>query len=210
MNKHYDIITIQQYLAGKLSAKDMYDLERHALKDPMLQDAIDGFESTNTSPYKGLSILQQRLETRITKQYEERNHFFFGRQRLAIASIAGVLFTVACILFWMINYPAKKANQQSTMKEVSVNLQSAVKISSKSGNLEPIISWEDYNHYLTINHQEQLAGKEIEISFTILNHRPSSIKVVSSGNEPAAKEIIRLLEAGPDWNGNAGVLTITF
>ena len=210
MNKHYDIITIEQYLAGKLSAKDMYRLERDALADPMLQDAIDGFEASNTIPHQNISILQQRLHTRIAQQHEERNHFYFGRQRLAIASIAGVLFIVVCILFWMINFPEKKASEQSTVSEVSVSLQPTISTTLKSGNLEPEIGWEDYNHYLRINNQGNISDERIEVSFSIINHRPTSIKIISSENEKASEEALRLIENGPKWKGTSGILIIQF
>lgn len=210
MSKHYDIITIEQYLAGKLNARDMYRLERDALKNPMLQDAIDGFEISNTIPHKQVSLLQQRLHTRIAQQHETRNHFYFGRQRLAIASIGGVLFIVACILFWMINFPLKKTNQQSSANEVSVNLQPTISTTIKNGDLAPEIGWEDYNHYLRINSQGNISGERIEVSFKVLNHRPSSIKIISSKNEKVSQEVLRLIQHGPTWKGTSGVLVIQF
>lgn len=210
MNNHYDIITIEQYLAGKLNAKDMYQLERDALTDPMLRDAIDGFETSNTIPHQHISILQQRLQTRIAQQTEKRNHFYFGRQRLAIASIAGVLFIVVGILFWMINFPEKRAGEQSTTSEVSISLQPIVSTTLISGNLEPEIGWEDYNHYLRINNQGNISGERIEVSFSVIDHRPSSIKIISPANKRASEEVIQLLQRGPKWNGNSGILIIEF
>jgi hypothetical protein len=210
MGNYYDINSIQQYLAGNLSKKEMRQIELDALKDPMLQDAIDGFESSKTINIHELSILQQRLQKRITLQHEERNHFYFGRQRLAIASIAGLLFIVAGILFWMINFPIKKTNQQPALKEVSVHLQPEVETVVLSGNLEPTIGWKDYHHYLQINNQEQLVGEEVELAFDIINNRAASIKVISSSSEKATNEAIRLIQDGPQWNGTSGVILVKF
>lgn len=210
MGNYYDINSIQQYLTGNLSEKEMHQLELDALKDPMLRDAIDGFESSKEINSHELSILQQRLQKRITQQHEERNHFYFGRQRLAIASIAGLLFIVVCILFWMINFPIKKGNQQHGLKEVSVNLQPEIEASVISGNLEPAISWKDYNHYLRINGQEALVGEKVELSFDIINNRPASFKIISSSSEKAANETIRLIQNGPQWNGSSGILVVKF
>jgi hypothetical protein len=210
MGNYYDINSIQQYLAGNLSKKEMHQIELDALKDPMLQDAIDGFESSKTINIHELSILQQRLQKRITQQHEERNHFYFGRQRLAIASIAGLLFIVAGILFWMINFPIKKSNQEPVLKEVSVHLQPEVETAVLSGNLEPTIGWKDYQHYLQINNQEHLAGEQVELAFDIINNRATSIKVISSSSEKATIETIRLIKDGPQWNGTSGVLIVKF
>ncbi len=210
MDKYYDINSIQQYLAGDLSKKEMHQLELDALTDPMLQDAIDGFESSKTIDNNELSILQQRLKKRIAHQYEERNHFYFGRQRLAIASIAGLLFIVVCILFWMINFPIKSTNQQSELKEVSVNLQPEIETNVISGNLEPAIGWNDYNHYLRINSKEKLIGEKVELAFEIIDNRAASIKVISSSSNEATNETIRLIQNGPQWNGTSGVLVVKF
>lgn len=210
MGNYYDINSIQQYLAGNLSKKEMHQIELDALKDPMLQDAIDGFESSKTINIHELSILQQRLQKRITQQHEERNHFYFGRQRLAVASIAGLLFIVAGILFWMINFPIKKSNQEPVLKEVSVHLQPEVETAVLSGNLEPTIGWKDYQHYLQINNQEHLAGEQVELAFDIINNRATSIKVISSSSEKATIETIRLIKDGPQWNGTSGVLIVKF
>lgn len=210
MGNYYDINSIQQYLAGNLSKKEMHQIELDALKDPMLQDAIDGFESSKTINIHELSILQQRLQKRITQQHEERNHFYFGRQRLAIASIAGLLFIVAGILFWMINFPIKKSSQEPVLKEVSVHLQPKVETAVLSGNLEPTIGWKDYQHYFQINNQEHLAGEQVELAFDIINNRATSIKVISSSSEKATIETIRLIKDGPQWNGTSGVLIVKF
>lgn len=210
MGNYYDINSIQQYLAGNLSKKEMHQIELDALKDPMLQDAIDGFESSKKINIHELSILQQRLQKRIALQHEERNHFYFGRQRLAIASIAGLLFIVAGILFWMINFPIKKPNQQPALKEVSVYLQPEVEAIVLSGNLEPAIGWKDYLHYLQINNKERLVGEQVELAFDIINNRAASIKVISSSSEKAANEAIRLIQDGPQWNGTSGVLIVRF
>lgn len=203
MSKHYDVLTIQQYLAGELSPEKSYQLERDALQDPMLQDAIDGFEHSKGISHPALSILQQRLETRVAQQQEKRDHFYFGRQRLAVASIAGVLFILACTLFWMINYPLKKGIPASS-KEVSINTLSSIKATLQSGNLAPVIGWKDYNHYLTINNASTSTQEEVSVSFQVVNGRPTSI--VANTNDPMANELVKLIQEGPDWKGSEGVV----
>jgi hypothetical protein len=42
---HYTIADIQQYLDGKLTAAEMYAIEKAALTDPFLSDAIEGMSS---------------------------------------------------------------------------------------------------------------------------------------------------------------------
>ena len=44
---HYTGQDIERYLAGGMSAQEMHDMERAALIDPMLADAIDGYRLAN-------------------------------------------------------------------------------------------------------------------------------------------------------------------
>ena len=205
MRKQYNIVTIQKYLAGKLSPEESYRLERDALQDPMLQDAIDGFEHSKSLSSSKVNILQQRLNTRIAKQQEKRNLFYYGSQRLAIASIAGVLFILACILFWMINFPIIKTDTTSSIKEITLNFQSKISSFTKSGNISPAIGWENYNHYLNINYAGQPIKKEIILSFNVVHYRPVAIKVLH-GKEEETMELVRLVKDGPDWKGSQGVV----
>ena len=50
--KQYSLTDIEQYLQGKLSPAAMHDLEKAALQDSFLADAIDGYGSTDLSAVK--------------------------------------------------------------------------------------------------------------------------------------------------------------
>lgn len=41
---HYDFSVIEKYLKNELSASEMHELERAALRDPFLADALDGYQ----------------------------------------------------------------------------------------------------------------------------------------------------------------------
>src|SRR5690606_8776790 len=112
MNK-YTSIRIQYYLEGKLSPEEMYQLEREALDDPFLQDAIDGYREAERVDERRLSSLQKRLEERIALRSEQKNDFYFNWQRLSVAATAGLLFILACVLLWMII----SRNQTSSQEE---------------------------------------------------------------------------------------------
>ena len=40
---NYSVEDIERYLKGKMSAKEMHDMEKAALQDSFLADAIEGF-----------------------------------------------------------------------------------------------------------------------------------------------------------------------
>jgi len=209
MNKLYSIITIQNYLSGKLNADEMYRLEREALEDPFLQDAIDGFMDTEAISHNQLSLLQKRLEKRVVEQQEERNVLHFTWQRLAVASVAGTLLIVIGILFWMMNTPLKDT-KSSSIKEVEVTLTPPVRLTVEEGNIEPLKGWQDYQHYLSTKHTDEIAGQEVDISFEVRSNEPFNIKIIATESDQAAKEALRLIQEGPKWKGESGKIKVLF
>lgn len=116
-----DSLTIQQYLEGKLDPDVMHQLEKQALDDPFLWDALEGY-ATHTDPAADLSILQRQLHERIVHLQENKKVFDFTWQRLSVAAAAAVMFVSAGILFWM-NSPKpddRLASESHRPVEVSV------------------------------------------------------------------------------------------
>ena len=68
MNRDQDIIQIRKYLNGELNARAMHELERRALDDPFLADALEGFEQTKTDQQDNLKELTTRLQQRTDKK----------------------------------------------------------------------------------------------------------------------------------------------
>src|SRR5690606_25101685 len=127
MNRQYDIIYIQQYIEGRLSPQEMHELEHAALEDAMLQDAIDGYKGVGVN-HKQLSLLQSRLQAKIETHTQQKNRFYFTGQRLAIASVAGVLFIVVAVLFWIISYQ-NNTHPRFGQQEVLVQVQDTAAVS---------------------------------------------------------------------------------
>lgn len=66
---HYSVADIQRYVQGKLSAREMHAIEKAALDDPFLADAIEGMQQALTDHNENLVTgqlhqLQQQFETR--------------------------------------------------------------------------------------------------------------------------------------------------
>jgi len=91
---------IKAYLEGKLDHESMHRLEKQALDDPFLWEALEGYAHSSTSGTE-LSILQRQLHERIVHLQENKKVFDFTWQRLSVAASASVLFITAGILFWM-------------------------------------------------------------------------------------------------------------
>lgn len=56
---------IRKYLAGELDARAMHRLERQALDDPFLADAIEGYHSAGKNQQSNLADLTARLQNRV-------------------------------------------------------------------------------------------------------------------------------------------------
>ena len=60
---------VQKYLKGELSAREMHQLEKAALEDPFLADAIEGLSQRPAAPLtRDLDELQTRLYARVSKK----------------------------------------------------------------------------------------------------------------------------------------------
>ena len=116
---------ISQYLGGELDEAAMHELERQALDDPFLADALEGYSHAELPAGPHLSLLQKQLEERIALQQERKNVFNFTWQRISIAAAASMLFISASILFWMKGSQRNGAPIAKHEKKVDVSLSSA-------------------------------------------------------------------------------------
>jgi len=123
-----DSLIIRQYLEGTLDPKISHELEKQALNDPFLAEAIEGYAYT-TDP--DLSLLQKALRDRIAVAAHNKQTYGITWQRLSIAAVAAVMFVSAGILFWMNSQQQTQAEAQGT-KQVSVSLTSKDSIAAIS------------------------------------------------------------------------------
>ncbi|MDB5144325.1 MAG: hypothetical protein JWQ66_3038 [Mucilaginibacter sp.] len=65
MNREEDILQIRKYLNGELDGRAMHELERRAIDDPFLVDALEGFEQADSDQQANLDELSGRLQQRI-------------------------------------------------------------------------------------------------------------------------------------------------
>ncbi len=210
LNNVNTILRIQKYIKGELSSEEMNQLEREALDDPFLQDAIDGYSESAEINTHHLTILQQRLQDRIMEQPQERGRLLVTFQRLGVGAVACLLFLLACVLLWMVNQGNIKKNTK--LQEIAVELNTNDPIPSGNGvsivrNLSektaaPAIGWEKYNEYVK-NSKKITGGQQVVVvSFkTDAAGRPIKIKA-KKGTKKAVEEVVRLLINGPAWEAN--------
>lgn len=102
MNKDWlDIGILEDYLDGKLDAKTMNRVEREALDDPFVAEALAGLSESPKRSLQSISLLQKQLHERIAQQQTVKKTSVITWQRLSIAAAAAVLFIAVSIIFWM-------------------------------------------------------------------------------------------------------------
>ena len=112
MNKDWlNIEVLEDYLDGKLDAKTMNRVEREALEDPFVAEALFGLSASPKRSLQSLSLLQRQLKSRIDEQKETKRVSVITWQRLSIAAAAAVLFIAISIMFWM-----REKNNRETAK----------------------------------------------------------------------------------------------
>lgn len=102
MNKDWlDIEVLEAYLDGKLDAKTMNRVEREALEDPFVAEALAGLSESPKRSLQSISLLQKQLHERIAEHQSVKKTSVITWQRLSIAATAAVMFIAVSIMFWM-------------------------------------------------------------------------------------------------------------
>lgn len=119
---------LEDYLDGKLDARSMHQVEKHALEDPFVAEALAGLSASPKRSLQSLSLLQQQLQDRIAGQTTHKKKSIVTWQRLSIAAAAAVMFISVSIVFWMKNntYTDKMAGQPKKVEVTLAPKESAV------------------------------------------------------------------------------------
>jgi len=183
MENNYQLSRIHNYVHGLMSRAEMHALEREALEDPFLQDAIDGYKLQQGVDAKQLSILQQRLTTRVHEQVNDKNRRFYSWQRLAIGMAAGVMFMIVCTLLLMRYLPQQRT---ATLTEVEIMTEERYEVTiipRTNSTAKPEIGWDSLTTIL--KEGEYLTTKDTGkvqafISFQNKpNHKVEGLKIES-------------------------------
>jgi len=95
--RNYTAKDIEKYHRGLLSPKEMNELEKAALEDPFLADALEGYGATPVNAAADISELEKKLQERITgakvvSMVVPRSSFKWWKVAAAVLIIGGVGF----------------------------------------------------------------------------------------------------------------------
>ncbi|MCX2478699.1 hypothetical protein OQY15_06320 [Pedobacter sp. MC2016-15] len=100
-NDWLDIELLEDYLDGKLDSKAMHRIEKQALEDPFVAQALAGLAESPKRASQNVSLLQKQLYERIGQQQVVKKESVYTWQRLSIAAAAAVMFISVSIIFFM-------------------------------------------------------------------------------------------------------------
>ena len=117
-----DIELLEDYLDGKLDSKAMHQLEKQALDDPFVAQALAGLSESPRRASQSVSLLQKQLYERITQHQIVKKESVFTWQRLSVAAAAAVMFISVSLIFFLRDREARESLAKRQPKRVEVNM----------------------------------------------------------------------------------------
>lgn len=193
MNKDWSTTAIlEDYLQGKLAPQDMYQVERQAMEDPFVAEALAGLSATGDG-LQSMSLLQKQLYARVTQQKNHKKESVVTWQRLSIAAAAAVIFISVGIVFWMKDNVSRgeRAKQKAA----------AVTEATYMTTAQPVGGYPAYQKYIDQNNR--LKGNKINaqvsLTFMVVDGKAEAFEVLKSPGKAYSEEAIRLVKEGPKW-----------
>ncbi|SJZ54993.1 carboxypeptidase-like regulatory domain-containing protein [Sediminibacterium ginsengisoli] len=116
----YSLTDIERYLQGRLSPAEMHAMEKAALQDPFLADALEGFsEADMITAKKDLDHIRKKLTT----EEEHRIVPFIIRKTYTWRIAAAVIFIVAGVGSWVLFFNNRQSTQSLALNNDSVVVQ---------------------------------------------------------------------------------------
>lgn len=206
---------LMQYIQGSRKGKEAHRLEKEAMRDPFLSEALDGYQSVEGNHVESLEEMRRRISRRT------RSH----RDSITKWSIAASL--LICLgfgsYFWLNRQPEipsqsplavvmeEQAQEEPVAAAPAVAQVEAMSIAEDDVAVadrrpRPVVGEKAYQEYLKkeLIHPQDSLCKDVSgiviVEFHINEQgRPVDLAVKQSLCESADKEALRLIEKGPDW-----------
>lgn len=278
--------SMMQYIQGQRKGKEAHRLEKEAMKDPFLSDALDGYQAVEGSHVESIEAMRRRISRRTRSRRDSitkwsiaasllicfgfGSYFWLNKetglpeqaQSMAVieekaipleqappaaapkaaapvasapaaaptasAPVAAAPAAVAAAptaapapveILSIVEDAAPIADTATeSIAESVAEVKIAPRALTRSAVLHaprPVIGEEAFREYLKkeLVHPQDSACKDITGTVLIEFHineqgRPVNLSVKQSLCESADKEALRLIEKGPDWEGDMGVVTV--
>jgi len=165
--KIFTAIDIEKYHKGLLTPKERHDLEKAALDDPFLADALEGYSVTGVNADADIAELKKRLSQRTTEakiipigSTKTSSHFPFLRVAVMIVLIAGAGFLVYQLGF---NNRSKEI-AQSTAKTEELKVADTNRLSAPSSiDSERLITAEGKEQKMIVTNKKNSTSQNFTV-----------------------------------------------
>lgn len=93
---------LKDYIKGKRQGKEANQLEREAMNDPFLQDAMDGFDAVSGDHFAEIEDLENKLQQ---KQYSKKKTIYYRWWTIAAAASIVLILGIGGLLQFNFNSP---------------------------------------------------------------------------------------------------------
>ncbi|MCL7988748.1 hypothetical protein M8998_12435 [Sphingobacterium sp. lm-10] len=202
MDNNYQLSRIHNYVAGLMSREDMHALEREAINDPFLQDAIDGYKLQNGVETAPLSLLQKRLAARVQQRNLDRHKRFYSWQRLAVGLVAAVMFVVVCslLVFRHLHQKPVSSTQAEGITITTSTLRVQV-VPEENSDARPLKGWEQFSQKLNENLSSYTNALSVDVKFIIENGHAKDIKISGLSDQRFMEKITQTIRQELRWEG---------
>ena len=164
LKKNYEIQDFLDYHSGNMSEADMHALEKAALADPFLSDALQGFKGQNNAE-SGLTLLQQRLEKRVTQKTRPlfNNNIKLLYTSLSVAASLLIIITGAYLVLHENQSPTKNnpvVAQHNGAPIVADNTTSPTPVDTQNNPTEVIVTPKKTASSTSLSSTSNLAVKQ--------------------------------------------------
>lgn len=185
----YDAATIEKYLSGKLSPAEMHALEKAALDDPFLADAIEGMTQglqSRSSLSTDVNELRERLKQRIGDRRSRKVISISYKNWWQIAAIFATVLFCGIAAYYVVT------NNRTTKNEIAkepAHAQPATTDSARTNTTAPTPTVKDT--IVMINPAETKAPEKNELVSKRKNTKKTDSKKDTVYNEIAANQVAK-------------------
>lgn len=163
---------MRRYIQGGRRGKEANRIERQAMRDPFLSEALEGFDRAKDNPVPHINVLRHKIRRK-------------NQRRLNVFKYGGIAASFVFIIAFSVYFGLQKNNQSQN------------RIEEREAYKEYI----EKNIVYPADETCAGVYGEVTLSFFIdETGRPYRITVIKSLCSSADKEAIRLIEEGPSWH----------
>ncbi len=205
---NYSTDYLRKYLNGELADKEMQALEKAALEDPFLSDAIDGLrEAGNLSSFESdVADLRNRLNKRVQKEKKKRGIIFMFPRWQVAASILIIAALTTLTITLIKNTGAQKSissvNKNDTQQVIIHSTPALVQSSSDTIKLEketasriatPVAKTADQNKAIVANKPKMTTPTVLEDK-KIVDSLPQAIASAPNFDKEVKKDTLHYVQ----------------